>query len=617
MQFQRRKFLAGGLAAAGSLLLPKILLGQERSAAGKRPNILWLTAEDLSPFLNSYGDPIAKTPVLDKLAAEGVQYTRAFANSPVCAPARFTLATGMYPVCFGEAQDMRAKGHVPETMPGYVTHLRKAGYHCTNHDKRDYNSDVLMDWTYESQWRNPNPKAHWRSRQDGQPFFSVFNYGVTHESCLRSRPDDVQTPEGLALPPYYPDHEEIREDQAWVYQRIESLDFQLGRILQDLEDDGLADDTIVFFYGDHGGILPWSKRWLYDRGTQVPLLVRFGKNFRHLAPAGPGETVDRLVSFVDFAPTVLSLCGAEIPAYMQGRPFLGDAAPAPECVHLNRGRMDERYDLMRGVRDEKYLYIRNYWPFIPHGQRMYTPWRIRTMQVWQDLHDRGELNELQDRFFQPKPYEELFDVNADPHQMHNLAGRPEHADALATMRNRADRFALTVVDTGYHRSGVGEWGYHAQREGSYPLERILETTKLAAAGRVESLPTLRKRLNDEDPDVRFWATCGCRTLGQGVVESADAVAARLDDAGAMTQVTAAETLYVLGRRQAGLNGLARYAGNAESPACLWALNAVDRLGLAEPLRDEIEKAHAAAQANRGLPHARYIARLAEYLLEKN
>jgi arylsulfatase A-like enzyme len=617
MALNRRQFLAGSSALAGTVLLPRWIRGQD--SGGKKPNILWITAEDLSPRLACYGDSTAKTPVLDQMAREGVRYTRAFANSPVCAPARFTLALGMYPVCFGEAQDMRARGEVPDAILGYPAYLKQAGYHCTNNGKTDYNSDVEMRWDENQGWGQKNPDAHWRSRKPGQPFFSVFNFGQTHESALRSRPDDVDVPESIQPEPFYPDHEEVREDLAWVYKRIESLDFQVGRILKQLEDDGLADDTIVFFYGDHGGILPWTKRWLYDRGTQVPLIIRFGKNFAHLAPARPGQAVEELVSFVDFAPTVLSLGGAKIPSHMQGRAFLGDSkAPEPDCVHLNRGRMDERYDLMRGVRDRDFLYIRNYWPFIPHGQRMYTPWRIRSTRVWQELHDQGKLTEVQDRFFQAKPYEELYDVRSDPHQIHNLASEAKHGATLEKMRSRADRFALDVVDTGYHRSGVGPWGYRAQRrEGTYPLDRILDTAGLAGGAGPDDLVRLQQRLADEDPDVRFWAVCGCRQLGQAAGEVSQALEARLKDEGLMTQVTAAEALYVMGRKKQALAALARHAGDASSPACLWALNAVERLDAGALLKDQIARALETARKNRSTPLNHYVRRLGEYILSKH
>jgi arylsulfatase A-like enzyme len=617
MSLNRREFLAGAGGAAATLLMPRLL--GARNAEGKRPNILWLTAEDLSPRLSCYGDPTARTPVLDKLAGQGVRYTRAFANSPVCAPARFTLALGMYPVCFGEAQDMRARGEVPDDILGYPAYLKAAGYHCTNNGKTDYNSDVTMRWDENQGWRQKNPDAHWRSRPEGKPFFSVFNFGQTHESSLRSRPEEVHVPETVEVEPFYPDHPTVRKDLAWVYKRIEALDFQLGLILKQLDDDGLADDTIVFFYGDHGGILPWTKRWLYDRGTQVPLLIRFGKNFSHLAPAKPGRTCEELVSFVDFAPTVLSLAGAPIPDHMQGRAFLGDAkAPEPACIHLNRGRMDERYDLSRGCRSRQYLYLRNFWPFIPHGQRMFTPWRIRTTQLWQKLHDEGKLNAVQNRFFEPKAYEELYDVEADPHQLHNLAGSEDHGRTLSEMRRLADDFALDVVDTGYHRSGVGDWGYRAQRKpGAYPLDRILNAAKLAAGAGKDDLPELRRLLTDEDADVRFWAVCGLRTLGAAGAGAEDDLKARLKDRGPMTRVTAGEALYVMGSRQAGLDALSRHAGDPTSQACLWALNAVERLDVGEAMIEQIRQCEAQAKENRGTPLNHYVRRLTSYILSKH
>ncbi len=609
MSLNRRNFLGTAGAAGLGLWASQFSWGQ---AAAKRPNIVWITAEDLSPILAPYGDTRANTPNLNTMAAEGFVYTNAFANSPVCAPARFTLATGIYPVCCGRAQEMRARGDVPPGVMGYSAYMREAGYYCTNNSKTDYNSNVEMNWHESSK------DAHWRNRQPGQPFFAVFNFGQTHESTLRSRSKPSKSTEDIEVPPYLPDTQVVREDIAWIYQRVESLDFSVGRILKQLEEDGLADDTIVFFYGDHGGILPWSKRWLYDRGTQVPFIVRFGKNFSHLAPGKPGEKIERLVSFIDFPPCSMSLCGVQPPEHMQGDIFLGPQTdPEPGALHFNRGRMDERHDLVRAVRDKEFLYIRNFWPFIPHGLRMKTPWQIPTTQEWQRLHDEGKLNELQERFFQTRPFEELYEVKKDPHQIYNLADNADYAEILEKMRKRADAFALRVVDTGYHRSGVGEWGWVAQREpGAYPLERILDTAKLGAGATVKDLPEIINRLDDPDPDVRFWAACGCRTL-EGKSKPAEAkLKERLDDPGLWTQVVAAEALYVMGEKEIGLKGLAKHAGDPMSEACLWALNAVDRSGAADALQKEIAHTLEVAQSRRDTPHNHYVKRLAGWLTRK-
>ena len=335
-----------------------------------RPNILWLVSEDNNPFLGCYGDPLAHTPTLDRLASEGVLFERCFAQ-PVCAPSRFTLITGMFAATAGPAQHMRAQGKIPAWLKGFPALLRDAGYYTSNNAKTDYNSPISLTET----WNESSKQAHWRKRLNpAQPFFSVFNHEVTHESCLfpekelpLNRPPTDRAK--VRIPPYQPDTPEIRDDWGRYYDYMALLDEQIAKKLKDLAADGLADNTIVFYYGDNGGVLPRSKRFLEQSGTHVPLIVYFPPKWRHLAPAAPGTRIREPVGFVDFAETVLSLAGVKIPAYMQGRAFAGPAKAAPnEFVYCTRDRMDERYDMMRSVIDRRWLYIRNFRPDLPYVQ---------------------------------------------------------------------------------------------------------------------------------------------------------------------------------------------------------------------------------------------------------
>ena len=325
----------------------------------RRPNILWITSEDNSPLLGCYGDTFATTPRLDKLAAEGVLYENAFANAPVCAPARCTIITGMYACSLG-THHMRSRYAIPSWVKAYPRYLRKAGYYCTNRSKTDNN----IAWNDKAPWNACSKRAGYGKRKPGQPFFSFVNITVSHESSIhrkqaKTRHDTAKVP----LPPYHPDTPDIRHDWAQYYDKVEDMDGRVGRILDKLEADGLADDTIVFYYADHGGVLCRSKRFLYDTGTRVPMIVRFPKNYRHLAPGKPGTRTDRIVSFVGLAPTLLSLAGIKVPDHMQGEAFLGaQARPERDYAYLFRGRMDERYDMARAIRDKKYKYIRNYMP---------------------------------------------------------------------------------------------------------------------------------------------------------------------------------------------------------------------------------------------------------------
>src|SRR5258706_3165651 len=280
----------------------------------KRPNILWLVSEDNDIFLGCYGDPLAHTPTLDKLASRGVLYERCFAQ-PVCAPSRFTLITGMYAVSHGPAGHMRAQGKIPSWLKGFPARLREAGYYTSNNAKTDYNSPINI----REAWNECDKQAHYRKRADPQqPFFSVFNHEVTHESCLfpeRELPLNFppMDPAKVRIPPYQPDTPEMRADWARYYNHIALMDQQVAAKLQDLEKAGLAENTIVFYYSDNGGVLPRSKRFLQASGTHVPLIIYFPPKWQHLAPPPPRSRIQDPVHFVDFAPTVLSLAGVKIP----------------------------------------------------------------------------------------------------------------------------------------------------------------------------------------------------------------------------------------------------------------------------------------------------------------
>ena len=478
------------LLILASLLVTSASLGAAAPAA-ERPNILWITCEDISPNLGCYGDDYARTPVLDALAARGVRYTNAFAITGVCAPNRSCLITGVYPSTLG-SHDMRSTTRLPEQVRCFTAYLRDAGYYCSNNVKTDYNFAVPKDaWRDES-----SRKAHWRKRGAGQPFFSVFNFTVCHESQIRQpdksffkntrrlTADQRHDPAQVSLPPFHPDTPEVRQDWARYHDLITAMDYQAGDVLKQLEQDGLAEETIVFFFSDHGAGMPGCKKWVWESGLHVPLIVHVPARFRQRAPIGPGETTDRLVSFVDFAPTVLSLAGVSIPPHMQGRAFLGSQADPPrQYVYAIRDRMAERYDTVRVVRDKRYQYLRNYQPHWSWSQHVSYTHLMPTMQVWERLFLAGKLNAVQARYFSPtKPIEELYDTQADPHQIHNLAGEPQYAEILGRMRAESIAWMTRTHDLGL----LPEYEMHRRAEGKTPLRRcprrLAQSTRPLASG---------------------------------------------------------------------------------------------------------------------------------------
>lgn len=416
----------------------------------KQPNVLWISAEDISPSLGCYGDSYAVTPRLDQLASEGMRFTRCFTHAGVCAISRSGLITGMYPVAIG-SQHMRSQIVLPPQVKAFPEYLRAAGYWTTNRSKTDYNFPPP-----KAAWDENSPQSRdWRGRAAGQPFFSVINLVTTHESQIRGKfGETLHDPAKAQLPPYIPDTPVTRRDWARYADLLTTLDRQVAAILDQLEADGLAQDTIVFFWGDHGQGLPRGKRWLYDSGTRTPLMIRWPGTLK------PGSVCDDLVCFLDFAPTMLRLAGAEVPSHLQGRVLppiengiaaVGSrpAASGREFIYGHRDRMDETYDLIRSARDTRFKYIRNYAPRRSYAQNITYMNQMPTMREWRRLNAEGKLTGAAALHFrETKPVEELFDTAADPHEVVNLADRPEHAETLKRMRTALERWQEDVGDSG-------------------------------------------------------------------------------------------------------------------------------------------------------------------------
>ena len=457
----RRDFLKqmAATAAAGAMaphILPAAASGAAgaKLPAGKRPNIVWISAEDISPDLGCYGDSYATTPNLDTFCSQGVRYDRAFTHAPVCAPARSGIITGMYPTAIGTTW-MRCGGVPPPEAKCFPEYLRAAGYFCTNRSKTDYQFSPPP-----SAWDNSSGSGHYRNRpRKDQPFFAVFNFTVTHESSTRRWTPGKQEhdPAKAPVPPYYPDSSLVRQNIACYYDKMSQLDGQIQTILDELDADGLADDTIVWFWGDHGRGLTRGKRWIYDSGTRVPLMVRVPPKWREWAGAGdpksvaPGTVEGDFATFIDFAPTVLSLAGVPIPKHMQGRAFLGpQKGKAPDHVFAARDRMDETYDCIRYIRDKQYKYIRNFMPYLTRGQHIDYMDQTPILQEMRRLHAAGKLKagpEMQ--FFEPtKPVHELYDITKDPHEVNNLAGDPAHKATVERMEAALFAFMKKIGDVG-------------------------------------------------------------------------------------------------------------------------------------------------------------------------
>lgn len=549
------------------------------------PNILWITTEDNSPFLGCYGDTFATTPNLDKLASKGFLYTHAYANAPVCAPARNTIITGINANSGGN-QHMRSYYEKSDVVEFFPKLLRERGYYCTNNAKEDYN--IAPDGTGNI-WDESGNKAHYKNRTPGQPFFAVFNSSISHESSIHvSIPTEElrHKPKDVALPPYHPDTPGMRHDWAQYYDKIEDMDSWVGEKIKELEESGEIENTIIFYYGDHGGVLARSKRYVYETGTRVPFIIYIPEKYRNLYPAeAPGNKIDRLISFVDLAPTLMSIAGVSIPEWMQGSAFLGEQkTEGPEYVYMFRGRMDERYDMSRAVRDKKYRYIKNYMPYRIYGQHLEYLWRAPSIRSWEEMYKNGLCNDVQSFFWQTKPTEELYDTENDPWEVNNLAEDDNYGDVLQRMRKANVDWMLDIKDTGFipeaeliDRKG-GMPAYDYMRSGKVNLSKLIETAQLSTDPSSEDIPKLKLLLKSDDSAIRYWAATGLLILKDTAVTAKEELKQAVKDPSTDVSLVAAEALYNLGEIKIGRKALLEGLKSSNPFARAHALNVIDCIG---------------------------------------
>lgn len=552
----------------------------EAAIAADRPNILWITSEDNSPYLGCYGDAQAQTPHLDRLAAEGVRYRNAFANAPVCSSTRTTLITGMNASSLG-VLNHRSRGQIPARFKLYPEHLRAAGYYATNNSKTDYNLAGNPQ-----PWDESSARAHYRSRKPGQPFFAVFNLTTSHESQVKPKvgKDSFRIPPGkIQLPPYHPDTPELRRDWANYYDQMTLMDRQVGAFLADLEREGLAGDTIVIYCSDHGGALPRGKRNIHDSGTRVPLIVRFPEKWRHLAPAAAGSWIDQPVSFVDLPVTFFSLLGVPLPAHYEGRAFLGEKKAAPrEHVFLYRARMDERYDTVRAVRDREFRYVRNYSPHRPWGQHYSYPFEVMPgMGSWFEAFQQGRTNPVQSRYWQTKPAEEFYRIEGDPYELRNLAGTDAYAARREALQRALRAEIVATRDTGFIPEGMFDrlrgkgTIYDYAQSAAYPIERVVDLADRATSGDAKWIAELQAAAADRHPVTRYWGAVGGLILKQHAAPMKSRLLELLRDDFADVRIVAAEALGYHGETEPALHALTEVVKTGQPYEVLAALNTLE------------------------------------------
>ena len=552
--------------------------------AQDKPNILWLTSEDNNVhWIGCYGNDDAVTPNIDQLAKEGFKYTHCYANAPVCAPQRSTWITGVHAISMG-THPMRSRNAIPhDSIAYYPDFLKDNQYYVANSEKTDYNIGGRDD---KACWDNAcRPEPEWENLQKNQPFFQIINFTESHESKAHGDVENTQhSPADLELYDYHPDLPDIRKNYARYYDAIKKMDAKVGEALQKLEEMGLADNTIVIYNSDHGGVMPRSKRFLFKGGIHSPLIIRIPEMYKHLWPnEETGTDVARIVSFIDMPKTWLSITGSEVPEYMQGNVFLGKEKEKEQPYHFAyRGRMDERLDNARAVYSKDYVYIRNYMPYVPWMQKLLYLWKAKATQAWAKYVDKGKANKIQSRFFYPKMYtEEFYDLKNDPDNVHNLIEVEKYQGQIQDMRKALRKWQLEIHDTGMlpesemlkraadHNTTIFEM---VRTPEYYNLPALLDAADLALASNRENAPELQKLLKSKDSGLRYWGMVGCFMIND--VKTAET---HLNDENDEVQAMAAWTLIRNGKKKAGMKCLQTLLSE-NSYATLTVLNMIDWMG---------------------------------------
>ena len=520
-----------------------------------KPNFVWIISEDNSTHYMELFDPNGiATPNIERMAEKGITFTRAFSNAPVCSVARSTLESS----CFGPrtgTQFHRKSTLVPmpdgvEMFPAY---LRKAGYYTTNNSKEDYNYAKG-----DGVWDESSKNADWRNRKPGQAFFHKESHGVSHESQLHFKAELMATytpvtdPASVQLFPEHPDTELFRFTSAYYRDKILGVDSIVGDVMKKLEEDGLLESTFIFYFGDHGGVLPGSKGYLYESGLHVPLVVRIPEKFRHLVNLSPGSESQGFVSFVDFGPTVLELAGIDNPAGIDGIPFLGaeistNGLNQRDVVFGYADRFDEKYDLVRSVRKGRLKYIRNYQPFNFDGLQNNYRYKSLAYQQWRDMYLSGKLNAVQSRFFEPREPEALYDLENDPYETRNLAGNPEYGEHLDEMRTLLSGWVKGMPDLSFFPESVlseRAFGNPVQfgQEQRSEIARLVDLADLSLLPYMEARQGITLALESEDPVVVYWGLIVCSCFGNEAKEFYGAAKGLCEDDNLLVRTRAAEFL---------------------------------------------------------------------------
>lgn len=493
----------------------------------KMPNIVWLVSEDNSKhYLKLYDENGASMPNVEALAKKGIVFNNAFSNAPVCSVARSTIISGCYAPRVGTQYHRRMElAPMPDGLKMFPEYLREVGYYTTNNAKEDYNF-IKSD----SVWDDSSKEASYKNRKPNQPFFHVQNFHSTHEGQLhlsRAQMDSIPTKnptENVAVFPYHPDTPTFKYTNAYYRDLHQKVDAEIGDFMAQLESDGLMDDTIIFYYGDHGGVLPGSKGYIYESGLHVPMVVYVPEKWKHLAPVKPGNRTDAFVQFIDLAPTVLNLAGIEIPEQIDGKPFLGKTLTKDQLSKRNSAfgyadRFDEKYDLVRSLRKGKYKYMRNYQPFNVDALFNFYRYKMLAYKEWDELYRNGKLSKEQQQFFKARTAEALYDIETDPYELNNLATNPSYKSTLVELRSSLQTQVKSMPDLSFYpepyflEAGLSNpvaFGQQNKNE----ITELIDIADLSLKPFDESKDEIEKALESDNPWKRYWGLIVCSSFSK-------------------------------------------------------------------------------------------------------
>jgi len=518
------------------LLIIAIFISSCNDELNLKPNILWLVSEDNSlHYMNLYTEGGAEMPNISSLASSGVVFENAFSNAPVCSVARSTIITGVYAPRIGTQYHRRMSlVKLPNNVKPLPVYLKEAGYYTTNNSKEDYN--FIKDGAI---WDESSGKASYKNRKKEQPFFHVQNFHNTHEGQLHFDKEHLENAlknnnlDSIKPFPYHPDTPTFRYTQSLYHNHHKDVDNEIGKFLKKLENEGLLENTIIFYYADHGGVLPRSKGYIFESGLNVPLVVRIPEKFKKLSPFKAGTRTSSFVEFVDLVPTVLSLAGIEIPKSVDGKPFLGKKIKRFELEKQNTtfgyaDRFDEKYDLVRSIRVGKYKYIRNYQPFNIDGLYNFYRYKMLAYKEWYNLFIGGKLNEVQSQFFRPRKPEGLYNIDEDPHETNNLVNDISYNETLLDLRSKLNDHLISINDLSFlpepHllKNGLNDIVGYSEKNKDL-IKKLIEISDLQLYDYNEVSSQIKDALTDNNPWVRYWGLIVCSTFGNQALENKDKI----------------------------------------------------------------------------------------------